>query len=222
MVVLATAIVSLNGNWNLKGWPTPRRGSVRTLDAVPAAEVSVPATVPGCYELDLCAAGLLPNLFYANNHYSVRKYEGHQWLYARKFTMAKVPADETAILVFDGLDTLCDVFLNGQKVGEAEDMFIPHAFDVSKAVREGENEVAVLFRAGCRSAVQGHRAHREREPELWLRTGRIPQACAHEGLGHPAAVHFRRHLPRRAARCASGGRIGSAASRLRLLFPLTA
>lgn len=37
MVVLATAIVSLNGNWNLKGWPTPRRGAVRTLDAVPAA-----------------------------------------------------------------------------------------------------------------------------------------------------------------------------------------
>ena len=147
MVVLATAIVSLNGNWNLKGWPTPRHGAVRTLEKVPAAEVAVPATVPGCYELDLCAAGLLPNLFYANNHYSVRKYEGHQWLYARKFTVAKVPADEKAVLEFDGLDTLCDVFLNGQKVGEAEDMFIPHAFDVSQTVKEGENEIAVLFRA---------------------------------------------------------------------------
>ena len=147
MVVLATAIVSLNGNWNLKGWPTPGRGAVRTLEEVPAAEVSVPAKVPGCYELDLCAAGLLPDLFYANNHYSVRKYEGHQWLYSRAFTLGKIPDDEKAVLEFDGLDTLCDVFLNGQKVGEAEDMFIPHAFDVSKAVREGENEISVLFRA---------------------------------------------------------------------------
>ena len=145
-MVLAT-VVSLNGNWSLKGWPTPERGSVRTLEEVPAAEVSVPATVPGCYELDLCAAGLLPNLFYANNQYAVRKYEGHQWLYVRTFTVPKVPADEKAVLEFDGLDTLCDVFLNGRKVGEANDMFVPHAFDVSKAVKEGENEIAVLFRA---------------------------------------------------------------------------
>ena len=146
MAVLAT-VVSLNGNWNLKGWPTPVRGSVRTLEEVPAAEISVPAKVPGCYELDLCAAGLLPNLFYANNQYAVRKYEGHQWLYMRTFTLGKVPEDEKAVLEFDGLDTLCDVFLNGKKVGEAADMFIPHAFDVTASVKEGENELAVLFRA---------------------------------------------------------------------------
>ena len=110
LVMVAAAVVALNGNWNLKGWPTPGRGAVRTLEEVPAAEVSVPAKVPGCYELDLCAAGLLPDLFYANNHYSVRKYEGHQWLYSRAFTLGKIPDDE-------------------------------------KAVREGENEISVLFRA---------------------------------------------------------------------------
>ena len=94
-MVLAT-VVSLNGNWSLKGWPTPERGGVRTLDEVPAAEVSVAAKVPGCYELDLCAAGLLPNLFYANNQYAVRKYEGHQWLYSRTFKLGKLSADEKA------------------------------------------------------------------------------------------------------------------------------
>jgi len=147
MMLLLATVVSLNGSWSLKGWPTPDRGSVRTLEEVPAAEVSVPAKVPGCYELDLCAAGLLPNLFYANNQYAARKYEGHQWLYSRTFTAPKVPADEKAILEFDGLDTLCDVFLNGVKIGEAADMFIPHAFDVTKSVKEGENEIAVLFRS---------------------------------------------------------------------------
>ena len=147
LAVQAANVVSLNGDWNLQGWPTPERGSVRTLEDVPAPEVSVPAKVPGCYELDLCAARLLPNLFYANNHYAVRKYEGHQWLYSRTFALGKVPADEKAVLAFDGLDTLCDIFVNGKKVGEAADMFIPHEFDVTKAVKEGENEIAVLFRA---------------------------------------------------------------------------
>ena len=138
-------IVSLNGAWQLKGWPTPDRGSVRTLADVPKATVSVPATVPGCYELDLCAAGLLPNLFYANNHYSVRPYEAHQWLYTRSFTLDRIAPDEKAVLEFDGLDTLCDIFLNGRKIGEAADMFIPHAFDVTPFAREGANELAVLF-----------------------------------------------------------------------------
>ena len=54
------ALVSLNGEWRLKGWPTPERGSVRTLEEVPSETISVPAKVPGCYELDLCAAGMLP------------------------------------------------------------------------------------------------------------------------------------------------------------------
>ena len=146
LLMLAT-LVSLNGNWNLKGWPTPDQGSVRTLGEVPAETLSLPAKVPGCYELDLCAAGLLPNLFYANNQYAVRTYEGHQWLYSRTFTAPKVAADEKAVLEFDGLDTLCDVFLNGRKIGEAADMFIPHEFDVTKVVKAGENELAVLFRS---------------------------------------------------------------------------
>ena len=79
LLMLAT-LVSLNGNWNLKGWPTPDQGSVRTLGEVPAETLSLLAKVPGCYELDLCAARLLPNLFYANNQDAVRAYEGHQWL----------------------------------------------------------------------------------------------------------------------------------------------
>ena len=147
MLMIAAAVVSLNGEWQLQGWPTPDRGSVRTLEEVPAETISVPAKVPGCYELDLCAAGMLPDLFYANNQYAVRKYEGHQWLYSRKFTLGKVAQDQKAFLEFDGLDTLCDVFVNGRKVGEAADMFIPHAFDVTKFVREGENDLAVLFRS---------------------------------------------------------------------------
>ena len=147
LAMLAAALVPLNGAWQLKGWPTPDRGSVRTLEEVPAGARTLPAKVPGCYELDLCAAGLLPDLFYANNQYAVRPWEGHQWLYARTFTLGAVPPDEKAVLVFDGLDTLCDVFVNGRKVGEAADMFIPHAFDVTRAVRAGTNEVAVLFRS---------------------------------------------------------------------------
>lgn len=147
LLLLATSLLSLNGDWQLKGWPTPDQGSVRTLEEIPAEAMSVPAKVPGCYELDLCAAGKLPNLFYANNQYAVRPYEGHQWLYSKTFDLGPVAKDEKATLTFDGLDTLCDIFLNGRRIGEAADMFIAHEFDVTKHVKEGKNELAVLFRS---------------------------------------------------------------------------
>ena len=38
LVMVAAAVVALNGNWNLKGWPTPERGAVRALDEVPVAD----------------------------------------------------------------------------------------------------------------------------------------------------------------------------------------
>ena len=44
LAMLAAALVPLNGAWQLKGWPTPDRGSVRTLEGVPSPEVSVPLT----------------------------------------------------------------------------------------------------------------------------------------------------------------------------------
>ena len=147
LALVATALLSLNGDWQLKGWATPDQGSVRTLEDVPAETMTMPAKVPGCYELDLCAAGKLPNLFYANNQYAVRPYEGHQWLYSKTFDLGPVAKDEKAFLTFEGLDTLCDIFLNGHKIGEAADMFISHEFDVTKSVKEGKNELAVLFRS---------------------------------------------------------------------------
>ena len=35
-----------------------------------------------------------------------------------------MPDDEKAVLKFDGLETLCDVFVNGRKVGESADLVI--------------------------------------------------------------------------------------------------
>lgn len=121
---------------------------MRELAALPEATVNVTAKVPGAYELDLQAAGILPNLYFGKNWYAARKFEGHQWLYSRTFDCPEVAKDERVFLEFDGLDTLCDIFMNGQKVGEAEDMFIPHEFNVTKHVTSGAaNRIDVLFRA---------------------------------------------------------------------------
>lgn len=49
------------------------------------------------------------------------------------------------MLVFEGLDTYCDIYLNGKKVGSAENMFIPHRFLVDGILQKGDNLLQVQF-----------------------------------------------------------------------------
>ena len=115
--------IPLDGEWRLEFFPQPAEGAVRSLPLKVAAEC-VRAEVPGCCELDLMRAGLLPAPERGLDALQWRKYEGHQWLYSRGFDAPDVPDGGKATLVFGGIDTLADVFLNGEKIGEAENMLV--------------------------------------------------------------------------------------------------
>ena len=143
-LVLA-AVLSLNGEWKLDYFPQPDDGAVRTLSSVPANAKSVKATVPGYCELDLVNAGLLPPMEIGCNTALLRPFEGYQWLYTRRFDWR--PREGRAVLRFEGIDTLADIFLNGEKIGETDNMFIAHRFDVTGKLKTGENVVQVLIRS---------------------------------------------------------------------------
>ena len=139
--------ISLDGEWRLDYFPQPATGAVRSLPLqIPCQTVK--ATVPGNCELDLVAAGVLSPLEYGLNVLQAHHYEGHQWLYTRTFTLAECPAEGTRqTLVFNGIDTLADVFLNGEKIGEAANMLVPHRMDVTRRLKKGTNELQVLIRS---------------------------------------------------------------------------
>ena len=144
---LCAGSVSLDGEWRLDYFPQPLSGAVRELPLKVPFD-TVKATVPGNCELDLVNAGVLPPLEIGLNVIEARKYEGHQWLYSKTFDAPDVPADGfRATLVFEGIDTFADVFLNGEKIGEAANMLIPHRFDVTGRLKKGANTVQALIRS---------------------------------------------------------------------------
>ena len=105
-------------------------------------------TVPGCIHTDLQQAGLIGDMYYRDHAKQVQWIEDRDFTYSKTFTVAKVAPN--AFLEFDGLDTYCAVLLNGIKVGEADNMFIPHAFAVDGVLKQGENTVQVCFRSPVR------------------------------------------------------------------------
>ncbi len=147
---------SLDGTWQLRYGPERPAGPRTPADLAAGDWPGVPAAVPGNVEIDLMAAGLLPDLPVGNNIYRLRELEGWQWWYQRSFDSPSREAGDRVELVFEGLDCLAEVFVNGQSVGTAANMLIAHRFDVTDALRPGgANELTVRID----SAVLAGRRH---------------------------------------------------------------
>ena len=146
MCAQAAVKVSLDGEWRLDYFPQPDDGPIRELP-LPVPAKTVKASVPGNCELDLVNAGMLPPPELGMNVLKLRPYEGYQWLYTKAFRKPAVSAGQRIMLEFEGIDTLADIFLNGRKIGETSNMLIPHEFNVTKLLNDGDNTVQVLIRS---------------------------------------------------------------------------
>lgn len=139
--------ICLDGEWRLDYFPQPPSGAVRSLP-IPTCR-TLTATVPGNCEWELVKAGIIKDPQRGLNALAFREYEGYQWLYTRTFHAR--PCDGTdgsrAELVFDGIDTLADIFLNGKRIGECSNMLVAQRFDVTGKLKDGVNTVQVLIRS---------------------------------------------------------------------------
>jgi len=119
---------SLNGTWQGR--------------CLGAEGFSFTGTVPGCVHTDLMGVSIPADLQWGRNADECQWIENCDWEYSRTFT-----GGAYTHLVFEGLDTYAHIYLNGQLLGEAADMFIPHRFPVAGLLREGENTLTVRFRS---------------------------------------------------------------------------
>ncbi|BBE18515.1 beta-mannosidase [Aquipluma nitroreducens] len=108
----------------------------------------LPATVPGCVHTDLLANGKIEDPFYRLNEHKLQWIDKVNWEYKTTFNIDPdaIKRDRIA-LDFKGLDTYADVFVNGTQVLSADNMFREWLVDVKPQVKEGANELRILFRS---------------------------------------------------------------------------
>ncbi len=139
---------NLNGDWKLSFALQPNDAARTPEEFKKLSGVkTINAKVPGNVELDLVRAGLAEDPQKGDNVYKFRKYESYQWLYSKKFTSPKLAEGQRAILKLDGVDTLADVFVNGKFVGNPENMFIAHEFDITDFLLSGTNTLEIIIRS---------------------------------------------------------------------------
>ena len=148
--------MSLDGNWSLiyvenKKFRTekPEISTVASLEKTGYDKIA--ARVPGNIERDLFGAGVIEDPYLGTNTIEYQWIEKLHMFYYRTFNVAKKTSEEIK-LRFDGIDTAAEIFLNGKKIGETENMLISHEFDVADDIIEGENELIVHIIPACIAA----------------------------------------------------------------------
>jgi beta-mannosidase len=106
------------------------------------------ATVPGCVHIDLLANKLIDDPFYRDNEKKQQWIGKTDWEYQTHFVLTPdVLNHEHIEIVFEGLDTYAEVYLNDTPVLKADNMFRTWRVDCKRALKTGENVLRVVFRS---------------------------------------------------------------------------
>src|ERR1700691_2240803 len=113
-----------------------------------------PAQVPGVVQTDLLHSGLIPDPFDRDNEFHLQWIGLADWEYQTTFQVdAAALAHDHVDLVFDGLDTFADVYLNGQAVLHAENMFRHWRIPAKTALKAGPNTLRIVFHSAVEKMI---------------------------------------------------------------------
>ncbi len=133
-----TNLQALQFRQSLKQW---------TFKAIDESEW-LPATVPGTVHTDLLDNGKISNPFYGTNEKDVQWIDKKDWEYITTIDVEENVMNHSHIeLVFAGLDTYAEVYVNEQHVLSADNMFRTWRADVKPYIQLGANHIRIHFRS---------------------------------------------------------------------------
>lgn len=148
---LGDNIVSLNGKWQLVN---------------SNSTFSLSAEVPGCVHTALQRQGVISDPYYRFNDLAYRWISLDNWTYTTSFSLPAcveevqdVQGKGKVVLVFEGVDTISTISLNGVTIGTTDNMFRRYDFDVTGLLKDQENILQVFIMSAVAYASQRSRAH---------------------------------------------------------------
>lgn len=123
--------ISLNGEWMFKQ---------------STSQNWLPAHVPGAVHTDLLDNKMISDPFYGVNEKSLQWIGEKDWEYKKTFTVdEELLQSQNVRLVFAGLDTYADVYLNDYLVMKCDNMFRTWTLNPLSYLKKGENTIRIYF-----------------------------------------------------------------------------
>ena len=145
------------------GWLIKEKGAVAGFDAKsPCSVLSV-----------LMEQGKLDDLYYRENEKQALAPLEKDYEFIKNFSVSGEHMQQDCVdLVFYGLDTVSEIFLNGKKIGSTKNMHRTYRFSVKDTMRVGANELRIVFESPLRYVREFRPA--ENKKTSFAPTGALP------------------------------------------------
>ncbi|XP_066535058.1 beta-mannosidase isoform X2 [Hoplias malabaricus] len=141
---LRVSVVSLNGVWALNNSNN---------------SLSLGASVPGCVHTALQNNNIIQDPYYRFNDLAYRWISLDNWTYTTSFSLAdSFRESRRAVLVFEGVDTVSTIYLNGLFIGKTDNMFQRYDFEVAELLKD-VNILNVVLMSAVTYASERRQAH---------------------------------------------------------------
>ncbi|HEY6806477.1 MAG TPA: glycoside hydrolase family 2 protein [Pyrinomonadaceae bacterium] len=111
-------------------------------------ETWYPASVPGSVHTDLLKNKVIEDPFYRDNESKQQRIGKTNWEYRTTFTLTDESlTHKNQELVFEGLDTYADVYLNDKLILKADNMFRTWRVSCAGTLKSGDNNLRIVFRS---------------------------------------------------------------------------
>ena len=99
----------------------------------------VKGDVPGSVYSFLMNEGLVGDPYYRDNEQYFLELAEHEYKFTKVFDFDTTAISDRVLLHCEGLDTLCEIFLNGEKIAYTDNMHREYEVDITSALLNGEN-----------------------------------------------------------------------------------
>lgn len=157
-VIIPLFIISCN-NIDEKGLMVKKEINSNWFFKQDSSDKWMPAKVPGTVHTDLLDNGIIDDPFYRLNEHEVQWVDKEGWEYKTQFNIDKELLQYHRVaLDFKGLDTYADVYLNGIKLLSSDNMFREWDVDIREAIKEGQNELHIVFKSPIAEGIKKYDA----------------------------------------------------------------
>ena len=142
----------LHDNWSVK-----LASNIPAETAAPRKKLKnrIAAEVPGTVHTDLLNAGIIDNPYKERNEFNYGWIAECSWTYRTEFNCpADLNRNALIKLIFEGIDTVADIFLNHKLIGRTDNMFVRYEFNVDQVLNSEKNILELRFESPLAAAVK--------------------------------------------------------------------
>lgn len=115
--------------------------------------ITTTTKIPGDFHSTLIEKKIIPDPYFGFNEKDILWVGKTDWTIQKEFEYKKLQ-NAHSILEITQADTFFTIFINGKKIGNGQNQFARHRFDVTENLKDGKNSIKIIFESAEKKSME--------------------------------------------------------------------